>query len=76
MRLKVYLAEYDLTNKQFSDTIGYNPNYIRRIVYEDLKPSKRLSKLIEQATNGLVQIAPSEKRSGPVKNKDYEKKDE
>jgi len=56
MQLKVYLVQNRLTIKEFSEMIGYSRNQISGIANEKLKPSLRLAKLIEQATNGQVTV--------------------
>lgn len=54
MKLKLYLAENRMTIKEFCEKIGYSRNQISGIVNEKLKPSIRLAKVIEEATNGEV----------------------
>lgn len=54
MKLKLYLAENRITIKEFCEQIGYSRNQISGIVNEKLRPSKRLAKVIEDATNGKV----------------------
>ena len=54
MDLKEYLYQKRLTLKQFSEIIGYNRSYLSLIMNGKLKPSKRLAKDIQEATNGQV----------------------
>lgn len=56
MQLKLYLVKNRLTIKEFSDMIGYSRNQISGIANEKLKPSLRLAKVIENATNGEVTV--------------------
>lgn len=54
MELKLYLVKNRLTVKEFAEKIEYSRNQISGIVNGKLRPSNRLAKLIEQATNGEV----------------------
>jgi transcriptional regulator with XRE-family HTH domain len=56
MELKLYLVKNRFTIKQFSEMIGYSRNQISGIANGKSKPSLRLAKVIEQATNGEVTI--------------------
>lgn len=54
MQLKLYLVKQRISIKEFSEMIGYSRNQISGIANEKLKPSPRLAKVIERATNGEV----------------------
>lgn len=54
MELRVYLAKQRVTIKDFCEKIGYSRNQISGIINERYRPSARLAKLIEEATNGEV----------------------
>ena len=54
MDLRRYLFEYDITQKDFAEKIGYTPQYVALICKRKCIPSKRLQTLIENATNGIV----------------------
>jgi transcriptional regulator with XRE-family HTH domain len=54
MEIKLYLAKNRMTIKEFCELIGYSRNQISGIINGKLKPSIRLAKTIEQATNGEV----------------------
>ena len=54
MELKIYLVKNRYTVKQFSEKIGYSRNQISGIANRKIKPSQRLARIIETATNGDV----------------------
>lgn len=54
MNLKVYLATINMTVKDFSELVEYNPCYISRVIYGHVKAGKKLSRIIERATEGKV----------------------
>lgn len=54
MELRIYLVKNRLTIKEFCEKIGYSRNQISGIIHGRLKPSPRLAKQIELATNGEV----------------------
>lgn len=54
MELKIYLLLNRLTIKEFCEIIGYSRNQISGIINGRLKPSLRLAKTIEKATDGQV----------------------
>lgn len=57
MELKIYLVKNRLTIKQFCEIIGYSRNQISGVMNGNLRPSPRLAKVIEEATNGEVTVA-------------------
>ncbi len=61
MNLKVYLAEKQLSVKNFAKIVGVHPNYISRIIPGKVTPSARLARDIEQETGGKVKITSFEK---------------
>lgn len=56
MELKIYLVQNRLTIKEFCEKIGYSRNQISGIANGKLKPSLRLAKVIEEATDGQVTV--------------------
>ncbi len=54
MDLREYLFRNRLTVKGFSDKIDCSRNHLSSIIHGRFKPSKRLAKDIELATNGEV----------------------
>lgn len=54
MKLALYLAKHNITIKAFSEQIGYSREQISGIKRGKLRPSPRLAKIIETATNGEV----------------------
>lgn len=56
MKLKIYLIENHITIKNFAESIGYSRSQISNIINGVSKPSKRLVRTIEEATNGLVTL--------------------
>lgn len=68
MKLAVYLAEKEMSLKNFSALLGCNPKYLSRIMHRHVIPSKRLSDDIKRVTEGLVEIPYSTKgRPKPIK---------
>lgn len=68
MNLKAYLAQQNMTVKEFSDLIGVRNTYLSAIIHGRYKPSARLSKSIEYHTGGKVRI-PSSKPVNKIKKK-------
>jgi len=54
MTLRDYLFHNRMSVKQFSETLDYSRTHLSGIIHGKLKPSKRLAKAIEKATNGEV----------------------
>jgi ribosome-binding protein aMBF1 (putative translation factor) len=54
MELKIYLVKKRSSIKEFSEQIGYSRNQIPAVANGKYKPSNRLAKVIENATNGEV----------------------
>lgn len=52
--LKCYLANRNMTNKEFSKLIDYNEFYLSHIIHGNKLPGKKLIRKIYEATNGLV----------------------
>lgn len=62
MKLKTYLADIDMTVKDFASLIGYDANYISSII-GGRNPGKKLAQQIESITDGMVKF------SQPLKEK-------
>ena len=73
MKLKAYLAEIGMKIGDFSKVIGIQHAYLCRIMNGELKPSLRLSKDIEQATEGNVKFEPSDRRLKMEKKQQQQK---
>lgn len=71
MNLKAYLAEKNMTIKDFSILIGVRNTYLSAIIHGHYKPSARLSKSIEHHTGGKVRL-PSSKPLKKIKKKPTE----
>lgn len=56
MILDQYLRKHKITYTSFAEKIGYGRTYINEIGLGSKRPSRRLAKLIEQATNGEVTV--------------------
>lgn len=54
MNLRDYLYYNKISVKDFSKNLDYSRTHISAIIHGRLKPTKRLAKAIEQATNGEV----------------------
>lgn len=54
MKLKIYLIENHITIKEFAERIGYSRSQVSNIINGASRPSKRLIRTIEEATNGEV----------------------
>ena len=67
MNLKVYLASIDMTMKAFANDLGVSYRLLWGISRGHTMPSRRLAKDIEEATMGIVKIAPSTKVKGRSK---------
>lgn len=61
MKLKSYLAENNMTFREFAELIDVNATYLASISRGILKPSRRLAAEIEKITDGIVKITPSDK---------------
>jgi hypothetical protein len=68
MNLKMYLFTNNMTFIQLGELIDANPRYLSLISQGKLLPSSRLARDIENATNGVVKIIPSQrKRKKPIR---------
>lgn len=56
MELKIYLVKNRLTIKEFCEMVNYSRNQISGVINGKLRPSKKLAKIIEKATNGEVTV--------------------
>ena len=54
MKLKTYLADMNMTIKDFGIIIDHNPGYLSHIITGRSRPSKKLVKLIAKVTGGKV----------------------
>jgi hypothetical protein len=55
-KLKAFLADIDMTAKDFSKLIGCDNRYLSRVMNGHAKPGKRLSKDVEDLTDGKVRL--------------------
>ena len=60
--LKAYLANIDMTMKQFARKIKCNPGYLNGVVRGDYTPSYRLAKDIYEETGGVIWLECKEDR--------------
>lgn len=56
MKLRVYLAEKEMTAKEFSEKAGIHRNYLGLIINGKIKPGKRLARDLEILTEGKVRF--------------------
>ncbi len=54
--LKAYLANINMTVKDFGEIIDCDPKYLSRLMNGKKYPSKRLSKDIRLATDGIIDL--------------------
>jgi transcriptional regulator with XRE-family HTH domain len=54
MNLKVYLANNDMTMRDFCSRINYDPRYLSLIMNGHKIPGRKLAEQIENLTNGQV----------------------
>ena len=59
--LKVYLAEINMTLKDFSSLIDCSYRYMSRVMNGHAVPGHRLAKEISQITDGKVKFLPKSK---------------
>ncbi len=64
MNLREYLFIKRISVKEFSEALDYSRTHLSGIVHGKLKPSKRLAKAIEKATNGEVTVTEILKEKG------------
>lgn len=69
MDLREYLFHNRLSIVQFSEMVYSSRTHMSAIVHGKLRPSKRLAKLIENATNGEVKAESLLKEKGTEKDK-------
>lgn len=68
MNLKAYLATINITLKDFSESIEVSPVYLSQMVKGRIKPSKRILKRLNAATQGQVDLMPYQPRNqSPIK---------
>ena len=67
MNIKAYLANIDMSIKDFCQLVGCAPSYLSSISKGRMKPSPRLARDIEKMTDGMVKIEASKKKQGPPK---------
>ena len=63
MNLKAYLANINMSMKDFALSLGCNTRYLSQISSGKKIPSHRLAKDIEQATDGIIKIDVSMKNN-------------
>ncbi|CAB4133824.1 HTH_XRE domain containing protein [uncultured Caudovirales phage] len=56
MKLKAYLADQGVTQKDFAELLGINERYMSRLVNGHLMPGKRLERDINSLTGGQVKL--------------------
>ena len=56
MNLKVYLATIGMSMTHFAKKIDYSVCYISQVTHGKAYPSRRLSKDVYNATNGMVKM--------------------
>lgn len=61
MKLKEYLAKYEIKVSEFAKQIGYAPNYISSMCTGREKPNKKFIRVIKNETNGQVTFEETEK---------------
>ncbi|MFA7192409.1 MAG: helix-turn-helix transcriptional regulator [Candidatus Paceibacterota bacterium] len=54
--LKAYLCQINMTVKDFSKMIDYNPTYLSHILNGRVLAGHRLARDIDRATNGVVKL--------------------
>jgi len=69
LKLKAYLANIGMTLKEFGEIVESNPHYLSQISSGQVKPSKKLARRIEKATEGNVKVEISERGAGGIKRK-------
>jgi transcriptional regulator with XRE-family HTH domain len=52
--LKAFIANMNITHKTFAKLLDCDPSYLSRIVNGEAIPGKRLAKLIEEVTGGVI----------------------
>ena len=62
MNLREYLYDRGITQKEFAQKIEASHKYINHLIDGRAKPSKRFSLRIKEATEGLVEMEPSQKK--------------
>lgn len=62
MKLRVYLAEKNMSVKKFAELLDINHCYASRISQGRVIPSKKLARHIERFTEGLVTFNLDEKK--------------
>ena len=56
MNLRDYLYHNRISVSEFSETIDYSRTHISGVLHGKLRPSSRLARAIEKATNGEVTV--------------------
>ncbi len=56
MDLRTYLFRHRIKIAEFGRRINFSAIHLHKIISGERKPSKKLAKIIEQATNGEVTI--------------------
>lgn len=56
MNLRRYFFEYQITQAEFAAMIGYSKTYISLIARGKYRPSKKMARIISDATKGVVTI--------------------
>lgn len=67
LNLRAYLANIQMTMKEFSQLLECSPDYLRLIASGKKFPSKRLAKDIHQLTDGIV-VLPQKPPKASKKN--------
>lgn len=56
MHLREYLIVNGIQVKDFAEQIDYSPNHISQVCRNGHKASKKLGRIVERATGGLVTV--------------------
>ena len=56
MKLKIWIISHNMTMTEFAKKIDVSRTYLSDVTRGTRKPSRRLAKDIEQATNGEVTV--------------------
>lgn len=63
--LKAYVANNNMTLKQFAQSIGFSPQYLSNICRGTSTPGRWLVYAVKNATNGVVDLQEKVKKRKP-----------
>ncbi len=75
VNLKSYLANIDMTVKDFCEIIECDNKYMSKLMHGRATPSRRLAKDVKQATGGLISLKVRERKRDQQK-REQEKQQE